>query len=80
MPIIARFNGITVKMYLLGKEHGVAHIHAFYDDDVGVFDIKTGIMLEGSLPSKIITIMQPWIANHRIELQSMWDEQRFYHL
>ena len=32
MPVIARFYGMIVKMYLQGKEHGIAHIHVIYGE------------------------------------------------
>lgn len=52
MPVIARFYGMIVKMYLQGKEHGIAHIHVIYGECAGVIDVQTGIMLEGDLPRK----------------------------
>lgn len=39
MPVIARFYGMTVKMYLLGKEHNPPHFHVVYGDYNGVIDI-----------------------------------------
>ena len=40
MPVIARFYGLTIKMYLLGKEHNPPHIHALYGDYNGVIDLS----------------------------------------
>ena len=50
MPVISRFYGMTIKMYLLGKEHNPPHIHALYGDYNGVIDIQTLDMIEGDLP------------------------------
>ena len=36
MPVIARFFGITIKMYLRQKEHNPPHIHAIYGDYSGL--------------------------------------------
>lgn len=52
MPVIARFYGMTIKMYLLGKEHNPPHIHALYGDYNGIIDIQTLDMMEGDLPGK----------------------------
>ena len=32
MPVISRFHGITIKMYLRQKEHNPPHIHAIYEN------------------------------------------------
>ena len=52
MPVIARFFGITIKMYLRQKEHNPPHIHAIYGDYSGLFSIESGEMYEGDIPSK----------------------------
>ena len=52
MPVITRFLGMVIKMYFLGREHGVAHIHVIYGEYTGVIDVATGDMLEGDLPSR----------------------------
>jgi len=41
MPEICRFYGIVIKMFFKPKEHDPAHIHAIFDEYVGIFDIKT---------------------------------------
>ena len=42
MPEISRFYGIIIKMFFKPKEHEPAHIHAIYNESVGIFDIKIG--------------------------------------
>ena len=37
MPVICRFNGIVIKMYLRQKEHNPPHIHAIYGECMGMF-------------------------------------------
>ena len=37
MPVIARFCGIVIKMYLRQKEHNPPHIHAIAGEYVGMF-------------------------------------------
>ena len=50
MPVISRFYGIVIKMFFKPKEHEPAHIHAIYDEYVGIFDIHTYEMTMGDLP------------------------------
>lgn len=37
MPVISRFHGIVIKMYLRQKEHNPPHLHAIYGDYIGMF-------------------------------------------
>ena len=41
MPEIVRFYGIIIKMFFKPKEHEPSHIHAIYNEYVGLFNIKT---------------------------------------
>ena len=50
MPVIARFCGIVIKMYLRQKEHNPPHIHAIAGEYVGMFSLKDAEMFEGDLP------------------------------
>lgn len=52
MPVISRFYGMTIKMYLLGKEHNPPHIHALYGDYNGVIDIQTLDMSKATCPAR----------------------------
>ena len=52
MPVISRFYGIVIKMYLGQKEHNPPHIHAIYGDYIGVFSLLDAEMFEGDLPVK----------------------------
>ena len=75
MPVIARFFGMVVKMFFLGKEHGVAHIHVIYGEYTGVIDVATGEMLEGDLPQRALCMVREWVSLHRAELIDMWNTQ-----
>ena len=77
MPVIARFYGLTVKMYLLGKEHNPPHIHVLYGDYNAVIDIRTLDMLEGDLPAKGLSMVREWAAAHQGELLDIWNTQNF---
>ncbi|MEE0777101.1 MAG: DUF4160 domain-containing protein [Bacillota bacterium] len=77
MPVIARFYGITIKMYFSEKEHGVPHIHAVYGEYLGVIDLANAEMLEGDLPRKALSMVQEWVLSHQTELKEMWEAQDF---
>ena len=80
MPVIARFYGMIVKMYLQGKERGIPHIHVIYGECAGVIDVQTGKMLEGDLPQKARSMIEEWTLAHRDELLQMWETQSFRQL
>ena len=54
----------------------MAHIHAIYDEYVGIFDIKTFEMIEGDLPNKAQQLVKEWLTLHCTELIEMWDTQK----
>ncbi len=75
MPVLARFYGIVIRMYFLGSEHNPPHIHAIYGDNTAAFDIRTGNLLDGELPSRAATMVREWIGLHRAALIEMWETQ-----
>lgn len=75
MPEVARFYGITIRMFFKPKEHEPSHIHVSYGEYVGVFEIQTSKMLDGDLPKKAQELVKEWLGIHRSELQEMWDKQ-----
>lgn len=80
MPVISRFYGITIKMYLQTKEHNPPHIHAIYQDSMGSFLIENGHMTEGDIPLKGQKLIQEFISCYQKELLEMWETQNFYYL
>lgn len=77
MPVISRFHGITIKMYLRQKEHNPPHVHAIYGNDVGLFNIQTGEMFEGDLPPKQLQMITTFIHENSAKLLEMWDTQQY---
>ena len=77
MPVIARFYGLTIKMYLLGKEHNPPHIHVLYGDYNAVIDLQTLEMTEGDLPAKGLAMVREWAAAHQGDLLDIWNTQNF---
>jgi hypothetical protein len=80
MPEIARFYGIIVKMFFKPKEHDPAHIHALYNESVGIFDISTCQMTEGDMPLRAQQLVKEWLGEHQDELLDMWQTQRIVKL
>ncbi len=77
MPVISRFHGITIKMYLRQKEHNPPHIHAIYGEYIGMFSLEDGVMFEGDIPFKIQRMVEEFIAYYRERLYKMWETQEF---
>lgn len=77
MPVISRFYGIVIKMYLRQKEHNPPHIHAIYGDYIGMFSLEEGEMFEGDIPIKEQRLVKQFIKNYREELYNMWETQEF---
>lgn len=76
MPEISRFYGIIIKMFFKPKEHEPSHIHAIYNEYVGIFDLKTRAMVDGDLPQKAQNMVVEWIDLHYDRLQEMWNTQK----
>ena len=62
-------------MFFKPKEHEPAHIHAIYNEYVGIFDIKTFEMTDGDLPAKAQALVKEWLENNYKELIDMWETQ-----
>ena len=80
MPVLSRFNGIIIRMYFQQAEHNPPHIHAIYNEDVAAVCINDLKVLEGSLPPKILSMVQKWISLHQKELLQIWETQNFIKL
>ncbi|MCD8119337.1 MAG: DUF4160 domain-containing protein [Lachnospiraceae bacterium] len=77
MPVISRFEGIVIKMYLRQKEHNPPHIHAICGDTMGVFSLSDGEMYEGDLGTKEQKLVKIFIEKYGNELLEMWETQQF---
>ena len=62
-------------MFFKPKEHEPSHIHAIYNEHVGLFNIQTFEMMEGDLPKIAQRLVKEWLEAHKDELQNMWDKQ-----
>lgn len=77
MPVLARFYGLIIKMFLLGSEHNPPHIHIVYGEYNATFDVQTGLMKEGDLPPRAEAMVKEWIELHKAELLEIWETQQF---
>lgn len=77
MPVIARFNGITIRMYLRQKEHNPPHIHATYGEHLGLFALDDGDMFEGDIAIREQRMVRDFIIHYRDRLMEMWEEQSY---
>lgn len=77
MPVISRFRGIILRMYLRQKEHNPPHIHAQYGDSVGLFSLENGEMFEGDLDKKMRCFVTNFIVYYKEQLLEMWKTQKF---
>lgn len=72
MPIISKFYGIIITMYMEedGKHHK-KHIHIKYNNYKAIFDFE-GNLISGKIPNKQKKMVQAWIAIHEEELYRLW--------
>lgn len=72
LPTISIFYGIRIFMNLIEKEHNPPHIHASYQGYNAKFDIRTGKLLDGNLPTRACKLVKIFIKDNKSELLNMW--------
>ena len=77
MPVISRFHGIVIKMYLRQKEHNPPHIHAICGECVGLFSLLNAEMFEGDIEAKSQLLIKKFVEYYRDQLLIMWETQQF---
>jgi hypothetical protein len=74
MPAISMFYGVIVYMYFMdNKKHHRPHLHVKYQEDEVIVSIPDGEVLEGSIPSSKMKLLQAWIELHKDELLADWE-------
>jgi hypothetical protein len=71
MPTISIFFGLIIRMYY--RDHQPPHIHVQYQNNNAVFDILTGNMTEGKLPTPQLRYVQAWVEIRREDLLADWE-------
>jgi uncharacterized protein DUF4160 len=56
----------------VGAPHHVAHFHAYYQGEVGIFGIDPVGLIAGSLPQRQLRFVEASAELHQTELQSDW--------
>jgi len=73
MPEISRFFGIIIRMYLeVGAPHHDPHFHAYYQDEVAIYNIASLELVAGSLPIRQRRLVEAWAEIHHEELLVDW--------
>ena len=73
MPTISMFYGILILMYFYdNKKHNRPHIHAEYAEYEASIAIDDGSVIDGSLPTGKLKLVQAWIEIHREDLMADW--------
>lgn len=65
MAIISMFQGIIISIHL-------PHIHVKYQDEEAVISIIDGELLDGTLKTNKMKLVQAWIEIHNEELMADW--------
>ena len=74
MPVISMFYGMVIMMfYMDNKEHKLPHIHVRCQGEKSVFEIPSGRLLAGKIPSNKRKLVEAWIEIHQIELMKDWE-------
>ncbi len=73
MPTISMFYGIIIRLYFAPGEHNPPHFHAYYGESKASVDIRTGEIIEGSLPPRQRRLVQAWAELHQEELMADWN-------
>ena len=58
--------------YLDTKQHNLPHIHVKYGEMEGIYEIPSGTLIEGSLPSNKEKLVKAWIEIHHEDLMANW--------
>jgi hypothetical protein len=71
MPEISRFLGIIIYIYY--NDHNPPHFHAHYGKNKAIFSIEDLSIIEGKLPTRVVSIILEWAFLHRNELKKDWE-------
>lgn len=73
MPVISRFLGIVIFMFW--RDHNPPHFHAKYAEFEALISMD-GIILDGELPRRVISLVLEWLALNRLQLLENWELAR----
>lgn len=65
---------LIIRMYFEALEpHHTPHFHAYYQEEVAVYQITPIELLAGSLPKRQQRLVEAWAELHQQELQQDWE-------
>lgn len=74
VPELSRFFGIIIRMFSeVGAQHHVAHFHAYYQDEVGIFSVDPVELIAGSFPRRQRRLVEAWAELHQNDLAADWE-------
>ena len=76
MPEISRFFGIVIKMYI--DDHPPPHFHVEYSEHRAIVGIRTLVVIDGYLPSRVLGLVVEWASQHQDELLDLWERASAY--
>ncbi len=71
MPIISMFFGIVIRINY--GDHAPPHLHAEYQGDEALFDLRTSEIIAGHLPRTAQRLVRDWMERHRENLMRNWE-------
>jgi len=71
MPELCRFLGIVIFMNF--NEHNPPHFHARYNEYQAAIFIESLGIVQGNLPSKVLSLVVEWAMEHKQELLDNWE-------
>jgi len=74
MPVISMFYGVIVLMYYFdNRKHHQPHIHVQFAEEEAAISIPDGNVIEGSLRTAKLKLVQAWVEIHQDELMANWE-------
>jgi hypothetical protein len=70
VPEISRFFGIVIAIYY--NDHPPPHFHAKYGEYKAKVEIESGLLLDGSLPGRVRSLVEEWRMLHKAQLEAVW--------
>jgi hypothetical protein len=74
VPELSRFFGIIIRMYAeTDAPHHAPHFHAYYQDEVGIYNLESLELIGGALPKRQQRLVEAWAELHQAELLADWE-------
>ena len=75
MPVISRFYGLTIRMYLKNRQHEPPHIHVKYGGSECLINLRTCAREEGKIPARALGMAVEWTQKNQDKLIEMWETE-----